>query len=85
MISSSDVVIAALEQLDPQLILQLGDLPRQGGLGHMQLLGRFGEVFFSGDGQKIVEYPKFHVASLRRQYTATGGQKQPLRLPTDTH
>ena len=56
-LGEDDVVVAPLEQLHPQLLLQLRDLPGQGWLGHVQLLGRLCEVFLPRYGQEVVEYP----------------------------
>lgn len=59
-LGENDVVIAAAKQLHTQLLLQIGDLAGEGGLRHVQLLGGPGEVFFPGDGQKIIQNAEFH-------------------------
>lgn len=48
------------EELLPQLLLQIPDLPGQRGLGEMQIIRRAGDGFLPGDRQKIAEHPQFH-------------------------
>ena len=55
-----DVMIAADEQLYAQLVLQLCQLTRNGGLRNMQKLRGAGDVFLAGNGQKIAQNAQFH-------------------------
>lgn len=50
------MVIAAHEQLYAQLVLQLRQLARNGGLRNVQQLCGAGDVFLAGNGQKIAKY-----------------------------
>lgn len=54
------IVAAAREELHAKLRLQIGDLPRQRRLRHMQLLRRAGEVLLPRNGQEISQYTKLH-------------------------
>ena len=49
-----DMVPATAEQLHPQLLLQLHQLPGEGGLGHMEQGGCPGDVLLPGHHQKIL-------------------------------
>lgn len=59
----NDVVLAATEQLDSQLLLQLHQLAGQGGLRQMEQRRRPGDVLLPGHSQKILQRPKFHRAA----------------------
>jgi hypothetical protein len=50
--------VVALEQLDPQLCLELADLLRERGLGDVQGLGRAREVALAGDGPEVLQLPR---------------------------
>lgn len=49
-----------MEEGDPQLGLQLLDLPGEGGLGHVELFRCPGDVALVGHGEKIVQGAKLH-------------------------
>jgi hypothetical protein len=50
-----DPAPVALEQRDPQLVLELGDLPAESGLGDVEALGRPPEVELLGDGDEVAQ------------------------------
>lgn len=56
----NDVVLAAAEQLDSQLLLQLHQLARQRGLRDMKQGCRFRDIFLPGHCQKVAQNTKFH-------------------------
>jgi hypothetical protein len=51
----------AHEQRAPEMMLEQSHLPRQGGLGHVQPLGRPGEVELLGDGDEVAEVTQVDV------------------------
>jgi hypothetical protein len=51
----------AFEEPDADLLLQLGDLTAQGGLGNVQALRCPAEVELLGDGDEVPELPKLDV------------------------
>jgi hypothetical protein len=53
-------VVSAFEQLDAKLVFELANLAAQGGLRHVQLLRRAGEIQFTGHGGKIAQMTEFH-------------------------
>ena len=56
-------VALALEQTRAQFLLQVGQLPGQGGLGDVQGRCRRSDVALAGHGEKVVEHADFHVFS----------------------
>lgn len=53
-------VIVAHEELDPQLIFQLADLPAERRLRYVQLLGGFTEIERLRHREKIAYVTQFH-------------------------
>ncbi|MNG32023.1 hypothetical protein D3C84_1179390 [compost metagenome] len=51
----AQALLAALEQLQAEALLELGDLPAQRRLGNMQLLGGAAHVLDFGHGDEITE------------------------------
>ena len=51
---------AALEERNAQLLLELGDMPREGLLGDIELLRRTGDVFLLRRAQEILQIAKVH-------------------------
>jgi hypothetical protein len=49
-----------MEQSDADLLLQLPDLLAEGRLGNIQSSGRPAEMKLLGNGDEIMEVPKFH-------------------------
>ncbi len=49
-----------LKESSAQLILHLGQLPAQGGLGDVQHIGGPGDRLLSRHREKIAQYPQFH-------------------------
>jgi hypothetical protein len=58
----------AMEQRSAQLGLQLADLLRHRGLGHVQLVSRSGEVQVAADRFEIGELVDFHASSIAAAY-----------------
>lgn len=54
------MVAAAVKELHPQLLLQLHQLPGQGGLGQMEQDRRLSDILLPGYRQKISQNAKFH-------------------------
>ena len=54
-------VAAAYQQGVPQAVLQVLDLPGQGGLGQVQVIGGPGDAALPGHRQKIAQRPYLHV------------------------
>lgn len=57
-----DAAGGAMQQLDPQILFQGGDLVGDGGLGQIELLGRLGEIAVPGYRQEIAELFHSHKA-----------------------
>ena len=55
-----DAAPRAVEQCDAQFVLKLPNLAAQGGLRHVQLLRRAGEVEFTRHGGEIAQMTQFH-------------------------
>jgi hypothetical protein len=55
-----DAAPRAFEQDDAQFVFELANLAAQGGLRHVQLLRRAGEVEFTRHGGEIPQMTKFH-------------------------
>ena len=53
-----------VKEVDPQLVFQLLDLDRYGGLGIAKGLGGSGKAFSLGHLDKGADFPKFHVILL---------------------
>ena len=70
----------AVEQPDPQLCLQIGDLFAQGGLGDIQLRRGFGEAHVLDDTQKIVDLQGSHRRHLPYPRQRGHWQKGPSEL-----
>ena len=58
------MVAAAVKELYAQFLLQLHQLPGEGGLGHMEQLRCPGDVLLAGDRQEIAQCAKFHSITL---------------------
>ncbi|MCY1448089.1 hypothetical protein D9M71_647370 [compost metagenome] len=48
-------LVAPFEQRQAKVVLQLGDLPAEGRLGNMQLLGGPADVLAFGDGHEVAQ------------------------------
>ena len=64
LLREGDLPVAPDHQLLAQLLLQLPELPGQGGLGQMQRLGRRRNVLLPGHGQKVLQHSQFHTIHL---------------------
>jgi D-threo-aldose 1-dehydrogenase len=63
-----DALLAAFEEGQAQVLLQLGDLPAERRLGDVQLLGGAADVFGLGDGDEVAELTQVkHVGPRRTQ------------------
>src|SRR5882762_1548821 len=56
----SDASGQSVEQEEPQLPLQISDLPGQGRLRDMETIGRLSEMLPLSNGDEIAEMPEFH-------------------------
>ena len=54
--------VTALDDRDPEVLLQLPDSARQGRLRHPAGLGRTSEVFLLRQGNRVLELPDIHEA-----------------------
>ena len=59
-VGERDAPLRAVEQPDPELLLELADLLADGGLRHVQALGGPAEMEFLSDGDEIPQVAKFH-------------------------
>ena len=53
LVGQDDVVAAALEELHPQFLFQLHQLPGEGRLGQVEQSRRLGDILLPGDRQKV--------------------------------
>ena len=58
--TQSDAAGQSVEQEEPQLPLQVSDLPREGRLHDMEPIGRSSEMLLLSNGNEIAEMPEFH-------------------------
>ena len=77
LVGEDDPVLAPPEELDPQLLLQLHQLPGQGGLGQMEQCCSLSDVFLPGYRQEISQNTKFH------RYPSFLHPTIPVSLPQD--
>ena len=59
-LGQGDPPLAPDQKGNTQQLLQVGQLPADGGLGHMELLRCFGDVAHFGHCQKIFQQPQVH-------------------------
>ena len=57
-------LVGAQEQAGAQLVLQHGQLPADGGLGHMELAGGAGDAASFGHGGKVFQLLEIHTIVL---------------------
>ena len=64
-----DAMNAARQQLGPDLVLQIANLPAQRGLGGVEpALGGGREAAFLGHGHEITQMPQLHGGSMPERY-----------------
>lgn len=50
----------SIEQEESDLLLQILDLPRQGGLSNVKACGRSSEMLLLSDGDEVAQVPQLH-------------------------
>lgn len=63
-LGQGDLPAAPDHQLFAQLLLQLLELPGEGGLGQVEEVSRRRDILLPGHGQKVLQHSQFHCAHL---------------------
>src|ERR1700730_11276909 len=70
--SQLDALNAARQQLGPDLVLQIANLPAQRGLGGVEpALGGGRQATFLDHGYEITQVPQFHRRSMPQRYATS--------------
>ena len=75
----------SFEQLHAEFILEVADLPAQGGLRDTQLRRRLGEIQVLGNGHEVTEVPEFHSHTFKvslREKQGIGRITGPSTIPS---